>query len=161
MSSKTGRRYVGRAAFAAVIAIGLAGCETSSPGIGGDLGAMVGEVVGDDLDPRMGRHVQRVATKTGQSVEEGIFAYLSTMDEAQMATATARTAETGRSQTWSGGSSGASGSTRPTRAASTSTASGDDCREIEQSVTLANGRQGTKRVRACKNAAGRWEIEEI
>jgi surface antigen len=134
---------------------------TEAPGVGGDIGAMIAQATGQNLDPATRAHLNRAATKTGAAVEKSIFGYLSELNQAQMATATARAVETGRTQTWHDSSSGASGSATPPTDSPPGPDAGDSCREVEQTVTLPDGRTGTQRVRACKRADGRWDIEEI
>jgi len=141
--------------LALVGALALAGCQSTN--LGGDLGRDLGNYIGRDSGFQNSGYY---GSKVGKWLEGEIFTALNARDQAELSVATQRAAETGKRETW-GGDSGTHGTAAvsPTPSADGPVAS--NCRVVEQSATLPDGRSGTKQVQACKLPDGSWSIKPV
>jgi surface antigen len=96
------------------------------------------------------------ARRHEQALQGGrqIGAYLEAQDRERMNTAAQQALPTGRVQTWSNPQSGVSGSAVASRAPAQS---GEECRVVRQTVTLANATPQEESITACREPNG-WEV---
>ncbi len=148
-------------ALAAVVV--LAGCQNmqDSPKqtMGTILGAGTGALIGSQVGGGKGQLVGiAVGTLAGAMIGGEIGKSLDNADKA-MAQRTAQTTmennRAGQTSSWRNPDSGHSGSYTPT--STYRTASGQDCREYETSVTI-DGRTERATGRACRGPNGEWQI---
>ena len=126
--------------------------------IGSVAGAIGGGVIGSQIGGGSGRLIATgvgtllgawVGNEIGSSLDKADYAY------AQQAEQRAYTAPIGQTISWNNPQSGNYGSVTPIRDGAT--ASGDYCREYEQTIYV-NGRAETGVGVACKRSDGSWDI---
>lgn len=160
---KAGRKPVAVLAVLA-IAIGLGGCATDSgpkQNVGTVLGGVGGAVAGSQFGSGKGRLVGVAAgtllgallgSEAGKSLDRADQAYLGRANQQAF-----ETARTGTAVSWRNPDSGNSGVIVPQ--GTYQTASGQYCREFQQTVTVQGESQqayGT----ACRQPDGSWKIQQ-
>jgi uncharacterized protein YcfJ len=154
--------------LALALSLALAGCaEMNKQQSGTAIGAVLGGVAGRQIAGSNNR-VVGVATGAaiGAFVGNRIGKHLSEQDKRRAADASARTAETGRSQqfrtstgatvsTASAGSAAPASPQSSTAEAQTASTTGE-CRTVRQTITLQNGTSETEDVRLCNGPDG-WQ----
>lgn len=147
----------------AVLATGLAACESNKYGKKQTGGAILGGVAGGLLGSQIGGGKGKLAATAAGTVL-GVFLGSSvgkSLDRADRiyATQTANRAlernPSGRTSTWSNPDSGHSGTIKPTRTVYADNSS--PCRDYETTVTI-DGRTETAVGRACRQADGTWKV---
>ncbi|MDT4870886.1 Glycine zipper [compost metagenome] len=134
----------------------------SSTGNNQTIGAVVGGVLGAATGAKVSKDSNRAAsiaigTAVGAVVGYGIGRYLDERDKQNMATATAQTAESGRPQEVHNPDTGTTIRTAPVATPpSTAQTSASNCRTVQQSVELPDGRNESENVTVCKGPNG-WE----
>ncbi|MGG5812386.1 hypothetical protein [Falsiroseomonas sp. CW058] len=88
----------------------------------------------------------------GALIGRGIGSYLDEQDRQRMNTAAQQALASNRVQTWSNPQSGVSGQAVPVRASG-------NCREVRQTITLADGTPREETITACRGANG-WEVQQ-
>ena len=146
--------------FAAPLLACLVGCETiesmgTREAIGTTIGGIAGGVVGNRASGNNKVIWTAVGVAAGAFIGNQIGKYLDDRDKEQVAQATVVAADTGEPQEWSNPESGLSGQTKVV--ANKSGNADGECRDIEQSVTLADGSVKTDTVTACKGPDG-WAV---
>lgn len=147
----------------------IAGCANISKEQGGaGIGAIVGGVVGSQFGSG-GTKVLATALGVGAGALIGnrIGKYLDDRDKQKLASATIKTAETGKPQSVVSPDSGTTMRTTTVSApaAQTSTSStspvatntGGECKTVRQTIVLKDGTRQQEDVRVCRGADG-WEV---
>lgn len=146
-----------------VAAMSLGACEGfqnagTKEKIGSVAGAIGGGVIGSQIGGGSGRFIATgvgtllgawIGNEIGSSLDKADYAYARSAEEK------AYTAPIGQQIAWSNPESGNYGTVTPTRDGVT--ASGEQCREFEQTIYV-NGRAETGVGVACKRTDGRWDI---
>ncbi|MGH6717746.1 MAG: RT0821/Lpp0805 family surface protein [Alphaproteobacteria bacterium] len=152
----------GRLAAAGAVALTLAACATDAGPkqtvgtlVGAGLGGLVGAQIGSG-----GGQLAAVAAGTllGAYLGSEVGASLDRADQAyadQAAQGSLETAPSGQSSTWSNPDSGNSGTFTPT--STYQAASGEYCREYQQTVTVG-GQTEAAYGTACRQPDGSWKI---
>jgi surface antigen len=148
--------------LAGALALLLAACASDS-GPKENLGTLIGAGLGGLAGAQIGSGSGQLAavaggTLLGAFLGKEIGASLDKADQAyanQTAQDTLETAPTGQSGTWTNPDSGNSGSLTPTK--TYQTASGDYCREYQQTVTVG-GETETAYGTACRQPDGSWKV---
>ena len=146
---------------AAAIALALAGCEgQGSKQTGGTvLGGVGGAVAGAQFGSGKGQLVATaLGTLAGAFLGSEIGKSLDNADRAAIhktSQNSLETAKSGETASWSNPDSGHSGTVTPTR--TYQAASGDYCREYEQTVTIG-GKTERAYGTACRQPDGTWKI---
>jgi surface antigen len=151
----------------------LAGCQQGSNGLGGNeqlLGALLGGAAGGALGSQVATGDTRIATTLVGTLVGGYLGYeiasrLTREDQTQLGAATEEALdapEAGEPVEWRNPESGNSGTVtagdvyvRPAGATRTSTL---PCRDVEQTVVLADGTSETVTTTACQSESGTWEL---
>ncbi|MEX2650212.1 MAG: RT0821/Lpp0805 family surface protein [Alphaproteobacteria bacterium] len=148
-------------AVATALGLTVAACAGEGPkeNLGTLLGAGLGGLAGAQIGSGSGQ-LAAVAggTLLGAFLGKEIGASLDKADQAyadQAAQNTLESSPTGRSGTWSNPDSGNSGSITPTT--TYQTASGEYCREYQQTVTVG-GQTETAYGTACRQPDGSWKV---
>lgn len=127
--------------------------------IGGLLGAGLGALAGSQVGSGKGQLVAvAIGALAGAALGSNIGRSLDDVDrlKAQQTTQKAlESSRTGATSSWSNPDSGASGTVTPTR--TYQTASGENCREYSQTVTI-DGKQETAIGTACRQPDGNWRV---
>lgn len=142
----------------------LAACAADSQPQKQTIGTVAGGVIGGILGSNVGQGKGQTAGIIGGAVLGALLggSIGKSLDEADrsMAERTAQTSlernPSGQSSSWSNPDSGHSGSVTPTR--TYRTASGQDCREYETSVTI-DGKRETAYGTACRQPDGTWQMQ--
>ena len=145
--------------LAILLAFVLAGCETT-PGPKATVGGLGGATVGGLLAAGLGASPAAIAGSVilGGLVGGAIGDRMDAADKRHANEAAARALETapsGRSVTWQNPDTRHAGSVTPTRTYQTAT--GQYCREYQQTVTI-DGKQQRSYGTACRQADGSWKI---
>ncbi|MNJ34233.1 putative outer membrane lipoprotein [compost metagenome] len=140
-----------------LIAVLVAAC--SSTGNKQGMGALIGGAVGGLLGAKVSKDSNRAAsvvvgTAVGALIGYGVGRYLDDQDQQKLATATVKTAETGKAQEVRNSETGTT--IRTTPVSTPTQASRDECRTVRQAVELPDGRHESEDVRLCKGPNG-WE----
>lgn len=141
----------------------IAGCTANGQGPNGETtGAVIGALAGGVLGSTMGEGSGKTAATIGGALlgmwaGSHIGANLTREDRAYHSNATqkAYTAPMGEAITWDNASTGHSGSVVATRQGQT--ASGNYCREFQQSITI-DGQTERAYGTACQQQDGSWKI---
>lgn len=150
-------------ALATAAAVLLAGCQNMQDNpkqtMGTILGAGTGALIGSQIGSGRGQMVGiAVGTLAGAMLGSEIGKSLDNADKA-MSQRTAQTSlennRTGQTSSWRNPDSGNTGTYTPT--STYRSASGQDCREFEQTITV-EGRTERAMGRACRQANGSWQI---
>jgi len=150
-------------ALAAAAAVLLAGCQNMQDNpkqtMGTILGAGTGALIGSQIGSGRGQMVGiAVGTLAGAMLGSEIGKSLDNADKA-MSQRTAQTSlennRTGQTSSWRNPDSGNTGTYTPT--STYRSASGQDCREFEQTITV-EGRTERAMGRACRQPNGSWQI---
>ena len=149
--------------MAMMAALSLGACETmqntgTKEKIGTVAGAVGGGIIGSQIGGGRGQMIATgLGTLLGAWAGNEIGASLDRADYAfaREAEQRAYTAPIGQQISWSNPESGNYGTITPTRQGVT--ASGEDCREFEQTIYVG-GRAETGVGVACKRADGRWDV---
>lgn len=149
-------------ALPVALVLGLAACQegqgmkqTGGTLLGAGLGALLGSQVGGGKGQLAAVAIGALAgaylgSEVGKSLDNADrLAMRSTSQDALERN------QVGQSSTWSNPDSGNSGTVTPTR--TYQTASGDPCREYQQTVTI-DGKTEQAFGRACRQADGSWKI---
>jgi surface antigen len=150
-----------------VASMSLAACDTTKGGLGGmgkkeTIGSVAGAIGGGLLGSQVGGGSGQlwaagvgtllgawVGNEIGSSLDKADLAY------ARAAEQQAYSAPVGQAISWNNPQSGNRGTVTPIRDGST--ASGDYCREYEQTIYV-DGRSETGVGVACRRADGKWEV---
>ena len=151
-----------RIVVAAAISLMVAGCAQNDYGPKQSVGGLTGAVLGGVLGAQFGSGKGQLAA-TGAGVLIGALVGSEvgrSMDQvdrmrANEAVVSARTAPIGETITWNNPESGNYGSVTPVRDGTA--ASGEYCREFQQSITVA-GRKEQGYGIACRQPDGTWRI---
>lgn len=150
-------------ALTTAAAVLLAGCQNMQDNpkqtMGTILGAGTGALIGSQIGSGRGQMVGiAVGTLAGAMLGSEIGKSLDNADKA-MSQRTAQTSlennRTGQTSSWRNPDSGNAGTYTPT--STYRSASGQDCREFEQTITV-EGRTERAMGRACRQANGSWQI---
>ncbi len=153
---------LGNIMIVGTLAVAIAACQpgqgnkqTGGTLLGAGLGALAGSQIGSG-----GGQLAAVAigTLAGAFVGSEVGKSLDRADQLAMERTSQGALESNRSgqvATWNNPDSGHSGSVTPTR--TYQTASGDNCREYQQTVTIS-GKTETAYGRACRQPDGSWKI---
>ncbi len=152
-----------RAALAALIALGLAGCANSGLGQKQTVGALAGAGAGGLLGAQFGHGPAQLAataagTLAGALLGGAVGKSLDQTDQLYARSAEYHALEyapSGSQTSWQNPDSGHSGSIIPTR--TYETASGDYCREFQQQAAIGGHIEevyGT----ACRQPDGQWQL---
>ncbi len=150
-------------ALATAAAMLLAGCQNMQDNpkqtMGTILGAGTGALIGSQIGSGRGQMVGiAVGTLAGAMLGSEIGKSLDNADKA-MSQRTAQTSlennRTGQTSSWRNPDSGNTGTYTPT--STYRSASGQDCREFEQTITV-EGRTERAMGRACRQPNGSWQI---
>lgn len=151
-------------AIALAAPLALAACENSGvgtkQGIGGVLGGVGGAVAGAQFGSGTGQLAATAAgALLGAYLGSEVGRGLDDVDRqrAQNAFSRANTAPVGQTITWNNPNSGNSGSVTPVREGTT--ASGEYCREFQQTVIIG-GKSENAYGTACRQPDGSWKIVE-
>jgi len=150
------QKYIVVAASLSMLAT-LGGCKTMGTGetIGTAAGGVLGGVIGANASGKNKAVWTALGVAAGAYVGNQLGKYLDEKDKENVAGATVTAAETGEPQSWSNEDNGTSGTTKIVSAEPANT--DGDCREIEQTVTLADGSTKADTVKACKGPDG-WVV---
>ncbi len=152
-----------RAAFVALMVIGLGACESAQNApkqtVGTLLGAGVGALVGSQLGGGKGKLAAVVVgtlggaflgSEVGKSLDSEDRMYLE-----KNAQDTLETTQVGTATAWKNPDSGNSGTFTPTRTYVAT--SGENCREFESTIYV-DGSEETATGIACRQPGGTWKI---
>ena len=150
-------------AIVAAAALFLSACEGMEERPGETMGTLIGAGVGAIVGSKIGSgRGQSVATAIGVLAGAWAGGQLGkTLDEQdqqqaeQVAQGTLENNQSGVSSTWSNPDSGNSGTITPVN--TYQTASGEDCRDFESTITV-DGKTEAAQGRACRQADGSWLI---
>lgn len=133
----------------------LTACETleNAEGIGTAVGAVAGGIIGNQVADENKELWTLAGVAAGAFIGNQIGKYLDKQDEEKVAGATVSAAESGEPQTWKNADTGASGT-----ASVVKDTSSDNCKEIKQTVSTADGNTAEEVVKACKGADGAWTV---
>lgn len=149
------RSQLTAAAFSILL---VSGCETldSAATLGTGAGAAIGGLIGSQMSDDNKGLWTLAGVAAGSFVGNKIGKYLDEREKESVAEATVQSAETGEVKEWSNSETGNSGKAEVVRTVQTS----DDktCREIQQTVSLADGGTQSETVTACKGADGAWQV---
>ena len=145
---------------AVVAVVALAGCSGGEKEkVGTVIGAGIGALAGAHIGKGKGKLVAvAVGTLAGAALGSEIGKSLDRADRIAMQRSTQTALEknrVGRKSTWRNPDSGNEGTITPTR--TYEVASGDVCREYQQTVTIG-GKTETAVGQACRQADGTWRI---
>ncbi len=149
--------------LAVIASISLGACESfqnagTKETVGTAVGAIGGGLLGSQVGGGSGRYIATgvgtllgawVGNEIGTSLDKADYAY------AKQAEQKAYAAPIGQQIAWNNPESGNYGTVTPIRDGAT--ASGDYCREYEQTIYV-DGRSETGVGVACKRADGKWEV---
>ena len=152
--------HAAKTMVAIVLVTALAGCSGGEKqSMGTVLGAGLGALAGSQVGKGKGKLVAvAVGTLAGAALGSEIGKSLDRADRLAMRQSTQKALEnnrTGNASTWRNPDSGNHGTVTPTR--TYEVASGDVCREYQQTVTIG-GKTQTVVGRACRQADGTWRI---
>jgi surface antigen len=169
MNAKFGRRW----GWMLAPLVMLAGCQQGGNGLGGNeqlFGALVGGAAGGLLGSQVASGDTQIATALAGTVIGAYLGYeiarrLTAEDKTQLATATEdalRTPEPGEPVEWENPESGNSGTVTAgdvyVRPAAATTESPRPCRDVEQTIVLADGTSERVSATACQTEDGAWEL---
>lgn len=135
----------------------------------GGLGGAAAEALGNsDVGRRLRsfgigrRELRQAGNAVGVHLAGPLTRGLDECDQASLLGSTTQTLDTAEESNWSNRQSGASGENRivPTPVEVLRAHPGQDCRTVEQHLTLGDGGSRIQTVSACRNAAGEWETVE-
>jgi surface antigen len=147
---------------AATLALSLAACQqgqgnkqTGGTLVGAGLGALLGSQVGSGKGQLAAVAIGALAgafagSEVGKSLDRADQVAMQQTSQGAL-----ETHRTGQTANWQNPDSGHSGTVTPTR--TYQTASGENCREFQQTVTIA-GKTETAYGRACRQPDGTWKI---
>ena len=154
---------VARVTMAAVVAVSLAACQnmqdnpkqTGGTLIGAGLGALAGSQMGSGKGQLAAVAIGALGgawlgSEAGKSLDNADRLYAERTAQNAL-----ETGKSGQTSTWRNPDSGHAGTITPIR--TYQTASNQDCREYETTVTI-DGRQERAIGRACRQADGTWKI---
>jgi surface antigen len=167
---------LGRSARLGVMTVSLimlGGCQQGGNGFGSNeqlLGALLGGAAGGAIGSQVATGDTRIATTLVGTLVGGYLGYeiasrLTREDQTQLGAATEEALgapEAGEPVEWQNPESGNSGTVVAgdvyVRPASATKASPLPCRDVEQTIVLADGTSETVTTTACQSESGTWEL---
>ena len=136
----------------------LSGCETidSAASIGTGAGAAIGGLLGNQIADENKTLWTMAGLAAGSFVGREIGKLLDESEKESVAESTVQSAETGETKKWSKTETGNSGSAKVIKTVETE--ENKTCREIQQTVSLADGTTKQDSVTACKGEDGAWQV---
>jgi surface antigen len=138
--------------LAAVVTVGLSGCQMSKQNVGAGVGGVAGGVLGSNIGGGKGRTAAIIGgTILGAMVGGHIGSEMDELDR-RRTYETFENTPTGRSNSWNNPDTGAQYSVTPTR---TYESQSGPCREYDMDVYI-DGKRDVVKGTACRNSRGEW-----
>lgn len=146
------------AVICGAFAISLSACETiqTGEGIGTIAGGALGGLAGNQLAKENKGLWTLAGAAAGAFIGNQIGKYVDERDQPKVAEATVNAAESGTEQDWKSEETGASGTAKVVAVDEVA-----NCKEIEQTVSLADGTTASETVKACKDPDGVWTTAPV